>query len=55
MEEIIQLCISNDERKEQYKFALRKYNAATVVMRQKHDYTDDDIYCFQSILMSSSK
>jgi hypothetical protein len=48
MEELIELAVATDERKELYKFAIRKYNAATLLMRQRTDYTDADIYTFQS-------
>ena len=40
LEEIIELSIADSERIEQTKFAVRKWNAASVIMRQKTDYTD---------------
>jgi hypothetical protein len=43
MEDLIELCLTNYERKEQYKLAVRKHNSAMVVMHQKLDYTDDEI------------
>jgi len=47
MEELIELAVPTVSRKELYKFAIRKYNAAALIMRQKTDYTDEDIYNFQ--------
>jgi hypothetical protein len=35
MEELIELSVSTSERKEQYKFAVRKLNADTLIMQQK--------------------
>jgi len=35
MEDIVQLSIAESERKEQLLFSLRKFNAATSIMRQK--------------------
>jgi hypothetical protein len=32
MEELIELAVATDERKELYKFAIRKYNAASLLM-----------------------
>jgi hypothetical protein len=50
LEEIIELSIADSERIEQTKFAVRKWNAASVIMRQKTDYTDNDITTFQNII-----
>jgi hypothetical protein len=47
MEDLIELSVSTSERKEQYKFAVRKLNAATLIRRQRKDYTDEDICLFQ--------
>jgi hypothetical protein len=48
MEELIELSVATSERKELYKFAVRKYNAASLIMQKKTDYTDTDIYTFQT-------
>jgi hypothetical protein len=48
MEKLIDLCRSDPVRNEQYKFATRKYNAAIMVLCQKHNFVDDDMYNFQS-------
>ncbi len=45
MEWLIELCVSSPERKEQYLFAVRKFNTATLIMRQKRDYSDDEDIC----------
>jgi hypothetical protein len=47
IEELVELSVCNNTRKEQLLFAIRKFNAATTVMRQKSDYTDDQIIQFQ--------
>jgi hypothetical protein len=39
MEELIELSVATGERKELYKFAVRKYNAATLILRQKKQTT----------------
>ena len=40
MEELIELAVPTVSQKELYKFAIMKYNAAALIMRQKTDYTD---------------
>jgi hypothetical protein len=47
-EELIELCVPDTDRKESLLFALRKFNAATALMRKKSDFTDDDILQFQA-------
>jgi hypothetical protein len=36
MEELIELSVATSERKELYKFAVRKYNAASLIMQKKN-------------------
>jgi hypothetical protein len=48
LEEIVDLCVSESDRKDQLLFAICKFNAATTIMRQKSDFSDDDILQFQA-------
>jgi hypothetical protein len=47
-EELIDLCAPESDRKEQLLFAIRKFNAATGIMRQKSDFSDEQIQLFQA-------
>jgi hypothetical protein len=49
LEELIDLSVATNERRKISKFAVWKFNVATVIMRQKRDYTCNDIIIsFQS-------
>jgi hypothetical protein len=48
VEELVELSVPDSVRKEQLLFAIRKYNAATTIMRQKSDFTDEQILQFQA-------
>jgi hypothetical protein len=48
IEEVVELCLSDSNQKDQLLFAIRKFNAATLIMRQKCDFTDEDIMQFQT-------
>jgi hypothetical protein len=50
IESLVDLFISDSTRKEQLLFSIRKFNAASTIMRQKSDYTDDQILLFQAII-----
>jgi hypothetical protein len=48
IESLVDLSVSDSVRREQLLFAIRKFNAASNIMRQKSDYTDEDILQFQA-------
>jgi hypothetical protein len=48
LEQIIELSIPQMERKEQLLFVTQKFNAATSIMCQKKDFTDEQMLQFQA-------
>jgi hypothetical protein len=50
IEELVEVSVCNTFRKEQLLFAVRKFNAATTILRQKSDYTDEQILLFQQLI-----
>jgi hypothetical protein len=48
IEELADLSFACSDRKYQFLFAVRKYNAALGILRQKQEYIDEDIVNFQS-------
>ncbi len=45
---MVELSVPDSVQKEQLLFAIRKYNAATTIMRQKSDFSDEQILQFQA-------
>jgi hypothetical protein len=48
IEPLVDISFSNDERKANFLYCCQKYNSATLIMRSKEEYTDEEIIQFQS-------
>jgi hypothetical protein len=50
IESLVDLSISDSEERTITIFSIRKFNAASTIMRQKSDYMGDQILLFQAII-----